>query len=413
VLLPRYEHGWPWAHTVRQEKWFLGGFFEPTASNCWRFWDIAKQDEFRAGSLAGNVAFGLAIALLTGCLFEVWRRRHRSLFQIHLLDVGLAMTSVAGLLGWYVSMRTVHERERTACNAHLDEMTENGRLRYAMSDYVEKERRGPTWIRLCLGDQRFEVLDRVIVAAPLREQGVSTLLPFRELRKTSVECRDLQELAQLGQLRQLEELDLTLRIRTSEDSIQLPRFSDLRVLTIRSLENRPAGLDQLTNLRVLDLRAAYVSNASLQEIGHLPKLRKLSLAYSSLPPEEFRHLQPLTELEDLDLDQTIVQEGAIRWLAKLPALKKLSLRRSRLTDELLAIIAQSSSLELLLLDDLTEEGLRNLTSSPGLGRIQVSYPDRAALSWPEHIHGWRISSHMGDGSWYFTREVRKERKAKE
>ena len=82
-------------------------------------------------------------------------------------------------------------------------------------------------------------------------------------------------------------------------------------------------------------------------------------------------------------------------------------------DELLAIIAQSSSLELLLLDDLTEEGLRNLTSSPGLGRIQVSYPDRAALSWPEHIHGWRISSHMGDGSWYFTREVRKERKAKE
>lgn len=414
-LVPQFEHGWPLTHLVRQGNpnfGYLGlTFEEPTITRCWQFWDIGDKDELFLFRLAGNIGIGLAITLLSGSLFEVWRRRHRSLFQVHLMDVGLATTAIAGLLGWYVAARSVHEREKTALNAHVDEMTENGMIRHTRTaaDGVVKEQRGPTWIRLCLGDQHFEVLDRVIAAAPLKGRRISSLVPFRELRVTSVECRDLQELSQLGQFRQLEKLDLSLRIRTSlgeDDTIPLPPLPNLRVLTIRSLENRPAGLDQLSNLRDLDLQAAFITSTSLQEIGRLPKLRRLSLAYSSFSPEEFRHLKPLAELEDLDLDQTLVSDNAARWLTELPALKTLSLHKSRMTEASLASIARCQNLESIALDNLSEGGLRNLTSSPRLRGIYVTYPDRKAMSWPKQIYGWRIHSQMGDGAWYFTRENR-------
>ena len=413
-LLPQYEHGWPLTHLVRQEQWGTGqrgfgdGFWFPTIEKCWRFWDLREKDELHGGRLAGNVAIGLTITILAGGLFEIWRRRHRSLFQVHLVDVGLATTAVAGVLGWYVAARTTHQREEAALAIYVDEMTEHGAMRSTMSG-VEWEKRGPTWIRVWLGDSRFEVFDRVIAANPLTEKGVSSLAAFRELRKTSVECRDLPELARLSQFPQLEELDVALRVRTelgSGKSIRLPQLSNLRILTIRSIENRTMGLDQLPQLRVLNLQGSIVTAETLEEIGRLQKLRQLSLAYSSFPPEAIQHLRSLAELEELDLDRTVVNDDAIACLTDLPALKKLSLQRIWSTEESLRSIARFQSLEFLSLDNLTEAGLETLSNSPRLRVIYVSAPDREALLWPRNIYGWKINASLGDGTWIFHREER-------
>src|SRR5678816_3759965 len=75
-----------------------------TVADCWRFWDANEHDEFHPFPLIGNLAIGLGSIFLCGRLFEFWRRRRRSLLQIHLIDVALAMTAIGGLLGWYVCL---------------------------------------------------------------------------------------------------------------------------------------------------------------------------------------------------------------------------------------------------------------------------------------------------------------------
>ena len=409
-LLPQYEHGWPLIHTVRQERTigWTHTFSIPTIKKCWQFWDLGKQDEFHAGPLAGNIAIGLAIIMLTGCLFEIWRRRHRSLLQIHLLDVGMTITAVAVVLGWYVAARTAHEREEALVSIQVDEMTEHGRIGYEMFS-VEREQRGPTWLRLWLGDKYFQFLDRVVAAESHGEEGGRRLVEFRELRKTGLAHRDLTDLAQLRQMPQLEELDLALRIRTepaNRREIQLPLLRNLRILTIRSIENRATGLDQMQNLRVLNVHDSFLSSETLQEISQLRNLRRLSLTYSYFPVESLQRLRSLSRLEDLDLDQTTLNNDLLAWLPDLPALRRLSLQQSNFSEASLGSIARCKSLESLYLDHLTEAGLRTLSDSPQLKYIEVTTPDRQALSWPKKIYGWRINGSLGDGIWIFYREPR-------
>lgn len=406
-LVPQYEHGWPLTHLVRQEKWFVGGFFEPTITKCWQFWDLAERDEFHPWRLLGNIAIGLTITIVVGCLFEIWRRRHRSFLQIHLIDISLATTVLAAILGWYVAARTVHRREEALVAINADARTDNGWMRSDMVS-AEWEERGPTWLRLWLGDRYFQFLDRVVAAEGYGDEGRQKLLSFHELRKTTLAYRDLSELAQLRQIPQIEELDLALRVRIEPGSgreIRLPYMRNLRILTIRSIENKATGLDQMQELRVLRLHDSFISTETLREIGRLKNLRHLSLDYSYFAPQELAHLRMLQFLEVLELDNTTLREDELHWLPHAPSLKVLSLQKSNSSRGALDNIARCQSLETLYLDDLTESGLQILTSSPRLKYIGVAYPVGRSISWCKNAGGWRTHAVSDGNTWTFQRET--------
>lgn len=413
ALVPQYEHGWPMTHVVRQEvkssslRLQRPKFLAPTITRCWQFWDITDRDEFHPWRLAGNVAIGICISTLGGCMFELWRRRHRSWLQIHIFDVGLAMTAVAAVLGWYVAARNVHTREETLLAAKVDEMTESGRIGNDMFS-VEWEQRGPTWMRLWLGDEYFQFLDRVVAAESQREEGRAKLAEFRELRRGDVTHRHFTEVDQLRQMPNLEELDLTLRIRTDPatgQEIRLPNLPNLRVLTIRSIENRATGLNQFQNLRILRVHNSFLSSESLQEISQLRNLRRLSLDYSYFPAEALQHLRLLSRLEDLDLDKTTLKDEPLTWLSELSTLKRLSVQESNLTATAIGNIAHCKRLEVLAVDHLSEDGLRTLLSMPRLRVIYVSTPDKKELTIPKNHFGWKIDGDALNGHWLVTRDV--------
>jgi hypothetical protein len=409
-LAPQYEHGWPLIHTVRHESSSFGYFgitFEsPTITKCWQFWELKERDQFRPFHLAGNIALSLSMAIVVGVLFEIWRRRHRSLFQIHLLDIGLGMTAIAVILGWYVAVQSAHDREESLLAMYVDEMTENGPMRSRLIS-SQWETRGPTWLRLWLGDLYFQFMDRVVSAEAYGDEGRRMLVKFHELRKATLAYGDLSEVAQLRQMPQLEELDLTLRVRIEPGSgkaIRLPPLQNLRVLTIRSIENRATGLDQMRNLRVLRMHDSFISEETIHEISRLNNLQELSLNYSYFSPKELAKLRSLKGLKELHLDDTTLRGEDLPWLPEMPSLKNLYLQRSNSCSGVLDHIARCQSLERLYLDSLTESGLRTLSSSPRLKFIEVDYPAGQSVSWERNVYEWTVRGD-GDKTWFFSRKT--------
>ena len=413
-LAPQYEHGWPLTYITRQESVSLSQvsglevrYSEPTVTKCWQFWGLTERDEFHPAKVAGDILNGLMLSLAAGYLFEIWRRRHRSFFQIHLLDIGLGMTALAIILGWYVAARTAHEQEQALLSIEVDEMTEHGLMR---SDQIagKWEKRGPTWLRLWVGDRYFEFLDRVVAAEGHGDEGRRKLVALHELRKTSLAHRDLSEIAQLRQMPQLEELDLALRIRIepgSEKLIRLPRMRNLRVLIIRSVENSATGLDQMQNLRVLRMHDSFISDETIHEISRLKNLRKLSLNYSYFAPKMLAQLRSLPALEALELDNTTLRGEELAWLPEMRSLKTLSLQRSNASEGALDSIARCQNLETLYLDHLTESGLQTLSSSPRLRYIEVDYPAGQDVAWLKQAKGWTVDGNGDLGTWTFERKT--------
>ncbi|MGI8980856.1 MAG: leucine-rich repeat domain-containing protein [Pirellulaceae bacterium] len=417
-LVPQYEHGWPLTHLVRQEKrdhpWSANAhqFSFPTIAKCWQFWDLQGSDTFFPGRLVANVAIGFLISVAAGWLFEMWRRRHRSLLQIHLLDIGLATTAVGALLAWYVAARSAHQREEAALSLTVEEMTEHGLIGGNMFA-VEREQGGPTWLRLCLGDRPFEFLDRVIVARIRMGNDLSKLAAFPHLRKASVSCRNPQELEQLARFRELEDLDLGLSIQSEvhrDGTGRLPPFPKLRILTLRSWGTVPTGLDQLQNLQVLDMHYSPASPEAFQEIGRLRRLKQLSLGKHASIPEAMVHLASLVELETLSLNQPSLNDPDAVHLARLPALKVLATENMRASHAAFERLSKSQTLELLSVSNMTGAGLKALGDAPRLETIIVESPDKALREQPEH-HGWTITRirTFGNDAWVFSKQQERKR----
>jgi Leucine-rich repeat (LRR) protein len=150
---------------------------------------------------------------------------------------------------------------------------------------------------------------------------------------------------------------------------------------------------------------SFLSSESLQEISQLRNLRRLSLDYSYFPAESLQHLSSLSRLEDLDLDQTTLKDEPLIWLPELPALKRLSVQESNLTAAALGNIARCKRLELLAVDNLSEDGLRTLSNMPRLRGIYVSAPNRTESSIPKNHYGWKVEGDTLNGHWLLSRDV--------
>jgi uncharacterized protein (TIGR02996 family) len=177
-------------------------------------------------------------------------------------------------------------------------------------------------------------------------------------------------LKHLAQLQDLRALHLT---ETGVTSIQaLAGLTQLRVLHLRSQhqlrDEGMQGLENLKNLEELYLAGAQITDATLQRLAGLSRLRVLDLSFlgDRISNEGLAALRGLTELQELRLnDNENITDKGVAHLAGLTRLVNLSLRSTGISDSGLAHLHGMQELDLLLLDgsQVTVVGAERLVES--------------------------------------------------
>ncbi|MDQ3623372.1 MAG: hypothetical protein M3463_12915 [Verrucomicrobiota bacterium] len=117
---------------------------------------------------------------------------------------------------------------------------------------------------------------------------------------------------------------------------------------------------------VVDLHGAKVTQTDFETIARKPHLKRVNLAFSSVPDEGLKHLARLSELESLDLSRAVGNQGAaltdagLLHLSKLTNLRTLKLAGHPITDAGLEKLNWLTRVERLQLGGtkVTGEGLR-------------------------------------------------------
>jgi endonuclease YncB( thermonuclease family) len=168
---------------------------------------------------------------------------------------------------------------------------------------------------------------------------------------------------------------------TDGDLALLAVFPHLMSVSARSRTITDAGLkhlDHLTELEELDLDWTKVSAASvLGMIKDRKRLRRLGLSGVDFRDEHVAGLQDLTELTLLNLRSTLITDKAIPYLRRLPKLQSLNISTTRghITNAALEALAPITTLEDLDLDRtaITDAGLVHLKDLRHLRRLQFAY----------------------------------------
>ena len=102
---------------------------------------------------------------------------------------------------------------------------------------------------------------------------------------------------------------------------------------VPALEERMASmrLDDEGKVVSLYLVGPIHTDADLELVAALPKLRLLSMSVSKITDDGLRHLTPLTNLRELDLANTDISDDGLEHLAQLSGLVKLNLTETLVT----------------------------------------------------------------------------------
>jgi hypothetical protein len=112
-------------------------------------------------------------------------------------------------------------------------------------------------------------------------------------------------------------------------------FSDVRAVSLPGGTHNDddlALLDELTQVRELDLQDAHVTDTGLAHLSALSELERLNLHGTSVGDAGLKHLKGLGKLEYLDLSGTKTSDAAISILKDLTQLKELNLTNTTFTD---------------------------------------------------------------------------------
>ncbi len=155
----------------------------------------------------------------------------------------------------------------------------------------------------------------------------------------------------------------------------LPEVSemDLRVNTRLSSEVFDY-LKSLPRLSRLSLGGAWVDGEVLRRTGELTDLRVLRIVNASVTDAMLAALGNLTELTELSLDGTRIGDKGLRALQPLKKLKYLHLAGTDVTDKGLTAIKEFDELRELSLSDtsVTDAGLKELAGLKNLMRLDLS-----------------------------------------
>lgn len=360
-------HGWP-ATYLRREAGFLQ---DPPY---WEMWNLLEGvEEFSALSLFSNAAVAVLVAFLAGTLFEIWRRRRRRLYHLHLIDL-LILVSVLAVCGAVYSANRAEFRAEQAVLRSIEESQDPiVKSHIRIEQLVDWQLGGPSWLRHRGIDAPFAVLDRVMGAEATGEEleEVRRLHNLRVVRIVGpASNRQLQLLEELPNLQALDmswvDVDDEGVIHVDDDGVwlkeyfRLPNLPRLRGLNLYDTPFCGEGLENIPAIETLDLSGTDVDDHAAQKLAGLHQLRNLCLEGTKVSDDGLRHLSGLKNLEHLHLGG--VSDRGLRHLAPLAQLRSLRFYGEDVTDESVPLLKRFTHLEYLEMtgSSLSEEAKAEL-----------------------------------------------------
>lgn len=223
---------------------------------------------------------------------------------------------------------------------------------------------GPAWLREQLGLEFFSRIVVVRIVSNPTDALLSVLGKLSHLRtltlenyKTRIETRG-------------DGSKVTVDARTGIDVTDaglehLKGLSRLRVLSMAKSKVTDAGVEHLKGLKALqelDLGYAKITEVGLKCLKGLPNLRTLKLYCIDLTDSDMRHLARFSQLQSLNVSKTKITDAGLASLVRLRQLRDLRIACTEVTDAGLEHIKRLPELRSLYLKDtkVTDQGVQRL-----------------------------------------------------
>jgi hypothetical protein len=327
------DHGWPLTHLSRKVEMTYDVDGMQTDPELWTL--TAGERSFSVASFLANLAVAAIIVSAGGAIFEWWRRRRRRLFQFHVADC-LILTAAAASIGGFIAYeRRGYEEELRAIDVIRADLEGTG----DPPNRVEGNR-GPYWLRQWLGDEHFEIFNRVegISVDGTAIEPASGLSHLRHLIiSTPVPP---EKWALLERLACVETLEIIGDRGTSPvdpalvsadptyATCRLPRLPRLKMLLVIGLGLPKYGQGDLPALEEAAFTWARIEPADMRRLAYLPRLRRLYFSHLSADDAALAQLPVLPSLEELWIEKSDKVTDAIK---RLTHLKLLSLYNTKVS----------------------------------------------------------------------------------
>jgi Leucine-rich repeat (LRR) protein len=223
----------------------------------------------------------------------------------------------------------------------------------------------------------------------LTEPGFAGLGNLRQLQTLGLHDTPITDdcLAHLASLRILRELQLTRTAVTDAALAHLGKVTSMEDLDLSNtrITGNAAGLENLTELRRLNLNDTPFSDAGLARLSGLSELRTLNMMSTKVTDSGLAQLGGLTNLECLNLLFVGITDTGLATVERLSGLKRLFLSGARVTDAGLARLQSLSQLSDLDLYNtaVSDAGLTSLARLTGLQKLSLKSTrvSPAGLAW--------------------------------
>ena len=170
-------------------------------------------------------------------------------------------------------------------------------------------------------------------------------------------------------------------LRTDEALLRLARPERATFLLLNGSDITNRGLEVLhktQRLVMLEMNHTNATGASLRTIGRLRELQGLFLRYAVIEDDDLIHLKG-SPLRNLNLAGTLISDAGLQHLLALPRLKHLSLNDTAVTDEGLETIQKLPSLTSLRVRGtaVTEQGVQALRAARN--DLKISWDGRYSI----------------------------------
>ncbi len=151
------------------------------------------------------------------------------------------------------------------------------------------------------------------------------------------------------------------------------------VIRVHLFEGKTAGiglapLTKLPEIEWIGLHLSDITEADLEHLKGLTKLRRLGLADIKLTDAGLKRLEGMTTLEILFLMENPITDAGLDHLRRLTRLKELGLGQTKITDAGLERLKTFKDLQILSLDRLriTDAGLEHLKALTKLQKLYLN-----------------------------------------
>ncbi len=368
-----YEHGWPLTY-LRRRTWNDQAAFIAYYSP----WDLSHGIiDFRRLALAGNIATGINVFILSGVLVEARRRRRHSCFQFHLSELLTFVTLVAIGLSFYAVRRRVYTDE---CKIYAWLHRNDGSMAFGPEadwrpNCSDWQLEGPDWLLPVLGENRYYELFARLCAVEAGGDDLKEVVKLRRLLLLRLGPSSRENTALLTQIPTLEAIELMFWGDLDED-VELPQLPNLRALNMESISGsvsdfphwRIKGLSGLKSLESLNIEDDQFNDTSMADLDGMTHLHWLGIADTKISSAGLCHLQKAVQFDWLILARTQIDDAALPIIGQMTMLAYLDLSETHITDVGLESLESLKDLHNLHLN-------KTAVTAVGVRRLQHALPN--------------------------------------